>query len=164
MEDTAITNSGKRLDLSAATAATMSKDGFTMSASTHYTYHTLPSSFFLVQHLFDQSLEKSATQAYKTANNTSGASIEILLNQTLFINNVRVYPASNGSYTTFKVSAACIFCFSFWYLYNSTTDVVYVCSSADGIPEHIYFHRWRYMTGTSVLLIVLMVTVWICLF
>ncbi|KAK2190041.1 hypothetical protein NP493_91g04042, partial [Ridgeia piscesae] len=102
VEDTAITNSGRRLDLSAASVATMSRDGFNVSASAKYTYLDLPSNFYLVQYLFDQSLEKSATQSYMSA--ATVASIEVQLNQTLFINNVRVFPISNGSSTSFKVT------------------------------------------------------------
>jgi len=107
VEDTAITNSGRRLDLSAASVATMSRDGFNVSASAKYTYLDLPSNFYLVQYLFDQSLEKSATQSYMSA--ATVASIEVQLNQTLFINNVRVFPISNGSSTSFKVSSVFYF-------------------------------------------------------
>ena len=101
------------LDLTTApsgrSAKEITKDGFTLTTTSpphiHYDHCSLivhsNSAYYHLSHMFDNSINYDPTQYYLA--NSGQATVTVSLNQTFFINNIRVYP-TKGFPSKFKVS------------------------------------------------------------
>ena len=101
MEGTDIKNDGQRLDLLPITSSKVNSfvtpHGHRVTTSSGVGTCASPNS--LLQYLFDQSFDASGSHYF--AASTSSATITITLNQTFFINNVRIFPNAKHP-STFK--------------------------------------------------------------
>ena len=102
MENTNIRNDGQRLDLKAGTSSSVTSftTGHGHKVTTSSAVGTCASPNSLLQYMFDQSFDASGSHYF--AASSSSATITVTLNQTFFINNVRIFPNSRHP-SSFKV-------------------------------------------------------------
>ena len=108
VETAAIHNSGTRLDLtipSPTRATSFTKNGISVTSTcAPYSRHYTPSSHYLLPYLFDHTFGSAADEFFRSNSYQGSCQISIELNQTYFVNNVRIFPTASAR-TRLKVGA-----------------------------------------------------------
>ena len=108
VETAAIHNSGTRLDLtitSPTRATSFTKNGIhvTSTCDPYYKY-SYQYSHYLLPYLFDHTFGPAADEYFLSDSSQGSCQISIELNQSYFVNNVRIFPTASAR-TRFKVGA-----------------------------------------------------------